>query len=159
MVDHVRSNDPGELSKRLDTTVIRRIEFVRIADSSYNWWLKEQVAARSDRDGNVEGVYDLCYLDGAHNWTVDGLAVILIEKLLRPGGSLLLDDYNWTHRSDPHGQRERGVFFPLSKAERDEPHIRSVFELIVKPHPLLGEFRVEDESGHGHARARKGRVV
>jgi predicted O-methyltransferase YrrM len=144
-VDHVRSNSPSELVKHIDAAVARRIEFVRISDSSYNWWLSEQVAARSDRHGNVEGLYDLCYLDGAHNWTVDGLAVILIEKLLEPGGWVLLDDYNWTYRSDPHGLRERGVFFPLSAAERAEPHVRRVFELIVKPHPAFGEFHVENE--------------
>lgn len=144
-VDHVRSNSPDELLARLDPAVARRIEFVRIPDSSYNWWLKAQVADRSDPHGNVEGAYDLCYLDGAHNWTVDGLAVILVEKLLRPGGWLLLDDYCWTYREDPHGLRERGVFFPISEAERSEPHVRSVFELIVKPHPSLGEFRVEDD--------------
>lgn len=144
-VDHVRSNAPTELLERLDPAVVRRIEFVRVPDSSYNWWLKEQVAARSDHHGNVDGLYDLCYLDGAHNWTVDGLAVILVEKLLRPDAWLLLDDYSWTYREDPHGLRERGVFFPLSEAERAEPHIRSVFEWIVKSHPALGDFRVEDD--------------
>jgi predicted O-methyltransferase YrrM len=144
-VDHVRSNDPGQLLERLAPEVVRRIELVRIADSSYNWWLKQQVETRSDGHGNVEGSYDLCYLDGAHNWTVDGLAVILLVKLLRPGGWLLLDDYAWTYREDPHGLRERGVFFPMSDAERSEPHVRDVFELIVKPHPALCEFRVEDE--------------
>jgi predicted O-methyltransferase YrrM len=144
-VDHVRSNSPEELLKRVDPAVVRRIDLVRIDDSSYNWWLKEQVAARSDAAGNCAPLYDFCYLDGAHNWTVDGFAVVLIEKLLRPGGWLLLDDLSWVHRSDPHGMRERGVFFPLSKSEVTTPNIRGVFELIVKPHPAFGEFRVEDE--------------
>ena len=144
-VDHVRSNSPDELLGRIDPAVARRIELVRIQDSSYNWWLKTLVATHSDRHGNVEGIFDLCYIDGAHNWTVDGLAVVLVEKLLRPGGWLLLDDYNWTYREDPHGLRERGVFFALSDAERAEPHVRSVFELIVKSSPALGSFRVEDE--------------
>ena len=35
--------------------------------SSYTWWLKEQVAARSDAHGNVEPAYDFIYLDGAKN--------------------------------------------------------------------------------------------
>jgi predicted O-methyltransferase YrrM len=143
-VDHVRSNSPQELLGRVDRAVVRRINLVRIEDSSYNWWLKEQVAARSDASGNCAPLYDFCYLDGAHNWTVDGFAVVLIEKLLRPGGSLLLDDLNWDYRSDPHGLRERGVFFPLSKSELTTPHVRGVFDLIVKPHPAFGEFRVED---------------
>ena len=69
--------------------------------SSYTWWLKEQVQARSDRSGNVASLYDFVYLDGAKNWTIDGLAVILIEKLLRPGGWLLMDDLEWTYAQDP----------------------------------------------------------
>src|SRR5947207_3715163 len=144
-VDHARSNSPQELLDRVDPAVVGRINLVRIDDSSYDWWLKEQVAARTDAAGNCEPVYDFCYLDGAHNWTVDGFAVVLIEKLLRPGGWLLLDDLNWDYRSDPHGQRERGVFFPLSKSELTTPHVREVFDLIVKPHPAFGGLRVEDE--------------
>jgi predicted O-methyltransferase YrrM len=144
-VDHVRSNSPQELLGGVDPAVVRRINVVRIEDSSYNWWLKEQVAARSDASGNCAPLYDFCYLDGAHNWTVDGFAVVLIEKLLRPGGWLLLDDLNWDYRSDPHGLRERGVFFPLSKSELTTPQVRGVFDLIVKPHPAFGDFRVEDE--------------
>jgi predicted O-methyltransferase YrrM len=143
-VDHVRSNSPDELLERVDRAVVERINLVRIEDSSYDWWLKEQLAARSDEAGNCEPLYDFCYLDGAHNWTVDGLAVILVERLLRPGGWLLLDDLEWDYRADPHGQRERGVFFPLSASERSTPHVRGVFDLIVKPHAAFGEFRVED---------------
>ena len=64
--------------------VADRVEIVR-EFSSYTWWLKEQVQARSDADGNCEPRFDFVYLDGAKNWTVDGLAVVLAEKLLRPG--------------------------------------------------------------------------
>ncbi|SRR6266545_280379 len=144
-VDHVRSNSPEELLSRLDPAVAGRIEFVRIRDSSYTWWLKEQVAARTDASGNCEPRYDFVFLDGAHNWTVDGLSVVLIERLLRPGGWLLLDDLDWVPCSDPHGMRERGVFFPLSERERNAPHMRDVFELLVRPNAAFAEMRVEDD--------------
>jgi predicted O-methyltransferase YrrM len=145
-VDHVRSNSPEELLSRLEPAVAGRIELVRIPDSSYTWWLKKQVAARIDDTGNCEPRYDFVFLDGAHNWTVDGLSVVLIEKLLRPGGWLLLDDLDWVPRSDPHGIRERGVFFPLSESERNAPHIRDVFELLVRPNAAFAEMRVEDDA-------------
>ena len=80
--------------------VAHRVTIVR-AHSSYNWWLKEQIEAASDRLGNCEPVYDFCYLDGSKNWNVDGLAVVLIEKLLRPDGWLLMDDLEWTYKSNP----------------------------------------------------------
>src|SRR5215211_5327344 len=75
---------PEAVLSRAGVAVVR--EF-----SSYTWWLKEQVQARSDRAGNVEPLYDFVYLVGAKNWTIDGLAVVLVEKLLRPGGWLLMD--------------------------------------------------------------------
>jgi predicted O-methyltransferase YrrM len=114
--------------------------------SSYTWWLKEQVAARSDRAGNVEPLYDFVYLDGAKNWTIDGLAVVLVEKLLRPGGWLLLDDLDWTYSQDPGREATDGIMHrELSAPERSEPHLRAVFDLIVAQHPSFTELKVQDE--------------
>src|SRR5205085_1807308 len=87
----------------------------------YTWWLKEQVAARSDRDGNCEPRFDFVYLDGAKNWTIDGLAVVLIEKLLRPGGWLLMDDLDWTYADDPGREATDGIVHrELSEPERTQ---------------------------------------
>jgi hypothetical protein len=71
---------------------------------------------------------------------------VLVEKLLKPGAWLLLDDLSWVYRSDPHGMRERGVFFPLSEDERARPHVRDVFDLLVKTSPAFGAMRIEDNS-------------
>ncbi len=125
--------------------VMERVRIVR-EFSSYTWWLKEQVQARSDRDGNVEPLYDFVYLDGAKNWTIDGLAVVLVEKLLRPGGWLLMDDLDWTYAQDPGREATDGIVHrELSEAERTQPHLRAVFELIVAQHPAFTDVRVQDE--------------
>jgi predicted O-methyltransferase YrrM len=122
-----------------------RVEVVR-RYSTYTWWLKEAVQARSDRAGNVEPAYDLVYLDGAKNWTIDGLAVVLAEKLLRPGGWLLMDDLDWTYDQDPGREATDGIANrDLSEPERREPHLRAVFDLIVAQHPAFTELRVQDE--------------
>jgi predicted O-methyltransferase YrrM len=119
--------------------------------SSYNWFLKEQVEQNSDPHGNCTPLYDFCYLDGAHNFDIDGLAVVLVEKLLRPGGWLLLDDLDWTYEHNPWVAPELGAdgnarpFGELSEAQRTSPQVRPVFELVVKQHPSFTEFRVEDE--------------
>ena len=114
--------------------------------SSYTWWLKEQVANRSDAHGNVEPAYDFIYLDGAKNWTIDGLAVVLAEKLLRPGGWLLLDDLDWTYAQDPGREATDGIVHrELSEPERTQPHLRAVFDLIVAQHPSFTELKVQDE--------------
>jgi len=122
-----------------------RVEVVR-RFSSYTWWLKEEVAARSDAHGNVEPRFDFVYLDGAKNWTIDGLAVVLVEKLLRPGGWLLMDDLDWTYADDPGREATDGIVHrSLSEPELTEPHLRAVFDLIVAQHPSFTEVKVQDE--------------
>ena len=104
------------------------------------------VAARSDAHGNVEPRFDFVYLDGAKNWTIDGLAVVLVEKLLRPGGWLLMDDLEWTYAQDPGREATDGIVHrELSEPERTEPHLRAVFDLIVAQHPSFTELRRQDE--------------
>ena len=122
-----------------------RVEIVR-RHSSYTWWLKEEVERHSDAHDNVEPRFDFVYLDGAKNWTIDGLAVILVEKLLRPGGWLLMDDLDWTYADDPGREATDGVVHrELSEAERTQPHLRAVFDLIVAQHPSFTDPRVQDE--------------
>lgn len=127
-----------------------RVTIVR-EHSSYNWFLKEQVEERSDAHGNCDPLYDFCYLDGAHNFDIDGLAVVLVEKLLRPGGWLLLDDLDWTYEHNPWVAPELAPdgnarpFGPLSERQLGAPQLRPVFELVVMQHPSFARFKVEDE--------------
>jgi predicted O-methyltransferase YrrM len=145
-VDHEGSSyDPSPEATIARAGLADRVTIVR-KYSSYTWWLKEQVERRSDRHGNVEPAYDLIYLDGAKNWTIDGLAVILAEKLLRPGGWLLLDDLDWTYAQDPGREATDGIVHrELSEPERTQPHLRAVFDLIVAQHPSFTELKVQDE--------------
>jgi predicted O-methyltransferase YrrM len=125
--------------------VADRVDVVR-RHSTYTWWLKEQGAARSDTHGNVEPYLDFVYLDGAKNFTIDGLAVVLVEKLLRPGGWLLMDDLDWTYAQHRGREATDGIVHrELSAAEREEPHLRAVLELVVAQHPSFSEVRVQDD--------------
>jgi predicted O-methyltransferase YrrM len=120
-------------------TVIRRY-------SSYTWWLKKQIENRSDADGNCRPMYDFIYIDGAKNWNIDGLAVVLAEKLLRPDGWLLLDDLDWTYDLHPDRPATDGIVHrDLSRSERREPHMRAVWDLLVRQHPAFTELIVQDD--------------
>lgn len=121
-----------------------RVSFER-SYSTYTWFLKEQIEHRSDTSGNCEPLYDFCFLDGQKNWTVDGLAVFLIEKLLRPGGWLLMDDLGWSYSSLTQSSHYSVDIRSLSERERRQPHLRAVFDLIVKQHPAFTELRIQDE--------------
>jgi predicted O-methyltransferase YrrM len=113
--------------------------------STYTWFLKDELARRSDADGNCEPAYDFCFLDGAKNWTTDGLAVLLIERLLRPGGWLLLDDLDWRYADRSRKRHYSVALADLSPGERDEPHLRAVFDLLIRPHPSFTDLRIQDE--------------
>jgi predicted O-methyltransferase YrrM len=129
------------------------------AHSSYNWFLKEEVQTASDAAGNCRPRYDFCYLDGSKNWNVDGLAVVLIEKLLRPNGWLLMDDLEWTYERNPWIAPDTAgrPLGPLSDSERTEPHLLAVFELIVKQHPSFTRF-IREDAWYGWAQKRPGEM-
>ena len=146
-VDHAgAAYDPPPEAVLERAGLAHRVRIVR-EHSSYNWFLKQEVERASDQAGNTTPRYDFCYLDGAKNFNVDGLAVVLIEKLLRPGGWLLMDDLEWTYENNPWilPAGDGHPLGPLSESERTEPHLRAVFELVVKQHPSFSRFRREDE--------------
>ena len=62
---------------------------------SYNWSLMKLLREHEDP------IFDYVFLDGAHTWGVDGFAFFLIDRLLRPGGYLDLDDYGWSLGRSP----------------------------------------------------------
>ncbi len=137
--------DPGPQDTLTRAGVRDRVTIVR-EFSTYTWWLKEQIEASTDAHGNVTPRFDFVYLDGAKNWTIDGLAVVLVEKLLRPGGWLLMDDLEWTYAQDPGREATDGIAHrELSEPERTQPHLRAVFDVIVAQHPSFTELRRQDE--------------
>jgi predicted O-methyltransferase YrrM len=146
-VDHAgAAYDPSPEEVLARAGLADRVTIVR-EHSSYNWFLKQQVERASDAAGNCAPVYDFCYLDGSKNFNIDGLAVVLIEKLLRPGGWLLMDDLEWTYEHNPWivPSGDGNPLGPLSESELTEPHLRAVFELVVRQHPSFTRFAREDE--------------
>jgi predicted O-methyltransferase YrrM len=132
--------DPGPETVFAGLRLEHRVDFVRVPDSSYDWHLRGQIAERSDQAGNCEPLYDFIFIDGAHEFTIDGLAAVLASRLLKPGGWLLLDDLSWTHASTNNTPP-----FPMSPDQLATPNVREVFDWIVKPDPSYAVFREQDE--------------
>ena len=61
---------------------------------SYNWKLCSLCL-----ENNV--FFDLVYLDGAHSLFHDGLATVLIKKLVKQGGLIIFDDVFWSFHNSP----------------------------------------------------------
>lgn len=116
---------------------------VHYEPTSYNWRLMKML------DADPSPTFDFCYIDGAHDWYTDGLAFFLVDKLLEPGGLILFDDLEWTFETSPAlGDTERVKKMPLE--EKTTPHIRKVYELLVKPHPSYERFEVRDTWAYAH---------
>jgi hypothetical protein len=60
---------------------------------SYNWNLMKII-----EENPSGGLFDYCFLDGAHTFSVDALNYFLCERLLKPGGHIDFDDYEWRLR-------------------------------------------------------------
>lgn len=88
--------------------------------------------------------FDLCYLDGAHNWFVDALAFFLVDRLLRPGGWIIFDDMNWTYATSPALKNTEEVR-KMPADEQTTPQVRKIYELLVKTHPNYHNFRLEED--------------
>ncbi len=128
--------------------------------SSYTWFLKKCIEERTPLGGICEPEFDLCYIDGPKNWTIDGAAFFMVDKLLNPGGWIIFDDYDWTY--DSVAESNSGMSMSdgisirgMSEEERTQPHIEAIFRLLVTQHPDYGEFMVD---GNQWAWARKVRA-
>jgi predicted O-methyltransferase YrrM len=113
-------------------------------ETSYTWRLLEML------ERNPRPCFDLCYLDGAHNWDTDGFAFFLVDKLLNGGALLIMDDMNWTYAKCPTLQGEPWVK-EMPRVQYEMPQVRKVFDLLVREHPGYGEFKLD----HGWGIARK----
>jgi predicted O-methyltransferase YrrM len=129
--------------------------------STYTWFLKDEIQLATKANGAVTPRYDLIFLDGAKNWSTDGLAVLLAERLLRPNGWLLLDDLGWTYANFV---KDKKVHYEidttkLSDAERTQPHLRAVFDLLVKTHPAFDRCHDDGWWGWAHKAPRAPRTA
>jgi predicted O-methyltransferase YrrM len=113
--------------------------------NSYNWFLKTRIERHSE-NGHCVPCYDFCFFDGAKNWTIDGLAFFLVDKLLRPDGWLLFDDLKWFYGKVRGREASDGVTLrSLSEAEINEPHVEAIFRTLVMQHPDYGNFEIQDD--------------
>jgi predicted O-methyltransferase YrrM len=96
---------------------------------SYNWSLATLLLQQ-----NSKPIYDYVFLDGAHTWAVDALTTFLADRLLKIGGYLDFDDYDWTLGDSPSLNPK---VFPLtSKLYTGEQiaakQVKMIVDLIIR---------------------------
>jgi predicted O-methyltransferase YrrM len=137
-IDLVRArNNQPNVEQLLERVGERERVTVHYEPTSYNWRLMKFLEAEP------QPRFDLCYLDGAHNWFVDGLAFLLVDRLLAPGGWIIFDDLDWTFATSP-ARKDSAAVQAMPEDERTTPQVRKIYELLVKPHPDYHNFRTQD---------------
>jgi len=110
--------------------------------SSYTWFLKKRIEQRTTPNGVCEPEFDMCFIDGPKDWTIDGAAFFMVNKLMKEGGWIIFDDYDWKHESyTPKKQNDDNG--KISEDERAQPHVEAIFRLLVMQHPDYGEFQID----------------
>ena len=127
--------------EQLKVTGLEKFAEVVRMQTGYTWFLHNEILKNTDQDC-CNAVYDLCIIDGPKNWTIDGAAFFFADKLLKQNGWMIFDDYKWTYDwADNTREMTDGISHrSLSKEEKEVPHIRDVFELLVKQHPNYSNF-------------------
>lgn len=92
--DHRVQDVIGRLRRAGHTNVIGHPNSAKVMDS-YNWSLMKVL------EEHREPLFDYVFLDGAHTWQLDALAFCLVDRLLKTGGYVDFDDYDWSMERSP----------------------------------------------------------
>lgn len=123
------------------------VQIVRM-QTGYTWFLHDEIDRLTTNDF-CKTEYDLCVIDGSKNWTIDGCAFFLVDKILMENGWIIFDDYLWTYaEADKTKDATDGITHrKLSEVERNTPHIKEIFELLVKQHSNYSDLFVHPDDG------------
>ena len=145
----IMGREPVGIDELAQATGLSRFIRPIVHRAGYNWYLS-LVLLEQTKGRVCEPNLDFCYLDGAHEWQPDALAVLLMTKLLRPGGWMMIDDLNFKLRDCQPGWEI--TFADKSADELDTRQIGMAFDLLVKPHPDLEHFMLTNDGHIGWAR-------
>ena len=131
----------------LERTGLKDLVTVHREMTGYNWFLHNEIKANTT-DNVCTPKYDLCIIDGPKNWTIDGAAFFMVDKLLKKDGWVIFDDYAWSYANAAKQGSDStdGIAHrSLSQDELEMPQIKEVFQLLVMQHPNYGNFRIHGE--------------
>jgi predicted O-methyltransferase YrrM len=112
--------------------------------NSYTWWLKKEIE-KNTTDYVCNPRYDFCFIDGPKNWTIDGLAFFLVDKLLCQDGYICFDDYRWVYSTYSKKILDGITIREMSDDQITQPNIELVFNLLVMQHPDYSNFVIDED--------------
>jgi predicted O-methyltransferase YrrM len=114
--------------------------------NSYNWFLNKEIGKNTDNNNNCIPKYDFVFIDGPKNWTIDGFAFFLVDKLLKKNGWICFDDYLWSYKDflSLNMNIPNLEINQLSDDQINKPNVKEVFHKLVMQHEFYSNFRIED---------------
>lgn len=109
----------------LEKTGLNHRATVYYCKRSYTWELQRLINAPQRPQ------FDFCYFDGGHTWDLTGFGVLLVDMLLRPGGTILLDDMSWSMARSPHYRRNPQLSNRYDNDEVAAEPVRLVWETVL----------------------------
>ncbi len=149
-VDLMQSQDfEPNIETLLRKANLEKYVTVRRENTSYTWYLNK-IIEKQTKEYKCEPIYDFCFIDGPKNWTIDGFAFFLADKLLKNEGWIVFDDYAWSYGeyTERTGDNELSSGEDITMMEEREkilPHVKEVFHKLVMQHENYSNFRVEDD--------------
>ncbi|MEO0794685.1 MAG: class I SAM-dependent methyltransferase [Verrucomicrobiota bacterium] len=152
----VKDSFKPSAEEQLESTGLSKYAEVVRMHTGYNWFLHNEIVKQT-KDDICQEVYDLCIIDGPKNWTIDGAAFFMVDKLLKQDAWIIFDDYHWTYsKADQKRESTDGITHrSLSDEERVTPQITEVFEYLVKQHPNYSNFVVMEKTDWAMAQKAK----
>ncbi len=119
---------------------------------SYAWTLAMQLRRR--RAAGEQAFIDLAYLDGAHTFFHDAPATVCLKEMLRPGGYLLMDDYDWTFAVSPtmRPSVNPSIVRDYTEEQIELSHVEMVCALLLDDDPAFERVDI-GYRGQEHRRA------
>lgn len=121
---------------------------------SYNWSLAKILQARRSA-GEAPGLFDFAFLDGGHAFHHDAPAAMILKELLKPGGVMLFDDYDWSFAVSPtmNPARNPGILEEYTEAQIETPHVRLICDLFLDHDPDYRKVEIGYRVPFEHRRA------
>jgi hypothetical protein len=109
----------------------------RLHWDSYVWSLINCLATKG------EGYFDYIYVDGAHTVFHDLPAYIVAKKLVKEGGLLDFDDYNWSFGASPTMNPEKAPWVKqcMTPEQIAAPQVKMIIDLFVEDDPELEQVK------------------
>ena len=102
---------------------------------SYSWSLAKIYLERKQSNNQI-GIWDLIYLDGSHNYLVDGLASVYLKELLKVNGIIIFDDMKWVFSASSN--KKTNKFY--NDEQIKTPHVSLIVDTLLRPDKRFEEL-------------------